>query len=252
MPARHCVDVLGVPVDRLTVPDLHDRILRFVREGRKATILHANVHAINLAHRHVWFATALRAADIVLCDGFGVMLGARLLRQNLPERITYAEWTWQLAAFCEREGLSMYLLGGRPEIAAAAAGKLLARFPALRIAGTHDGYFDKTPGGSQDAAVIAAVNGTRPDIVLVGFGMPLQEEWVSRHRDRIDAHVVLTVGAAFDYVSGTQRRAPQWMTSRGLEWLGRLAMEPRRLAARYLLGNPLFIYRVVRQRVRGG
>ena len=122
--------------------------------------------------------------------------------------------------------------------------------PCLRITGTHHGYFDKHAGSPDGSAVISTINGTRPDIVIVGFGMPIQERWVAENRGRIDAPVVLTGGAAFDYISGQLRRPPEWMTKRGLEWLGRLAIEPRRLARRYLLGNPRFMVRVMWARVR--
>lgn len=245
------VDVLGVPIDPLTVPALHERLLRFVRTGARATVLHANVHAINLAHRFPWFGERLRQADLVFCDGHGVRLGARLLGQHLPERITYAEWLWQFAAFCEAEGLSLYFLGARDGVAAGAADRLRARHPRLRIAGTHHGYFDMSSGSRGSRQVIEAINASRADIVIVGFGMPLQEDWVGRHRPAIAAPVVLTGGAVFDYVSGALRRPPRWMTTRGLEWLGRLLIEPRRLWTRYLLGNPLFMARLLRARLSG-
>ena len=248
--ARARVQLLGVPVDPVTVDELHDHLLRFVREKARATVLHANVHAINLAQRHPAFARSLRAADLVFCDGSGVMFGARLLRQHIPGRITYAEWLWELAALCERERLSLYLLGSRPGVADAAARRLCERFPGLRIAGAHHGYFDKDAASDGSTAIIASLNAAQPDILIVGFGMPNQELWVADHRHRIDASVVLTAGAAFDYVSGQLRRPPRWMTTHGLEWLGRLILEPRRLASRYLLGNPLFLWRVLRERMR--
>ncbi len=247
---RTRVDVLGVPVDSLTVSELHEHLLRFVRTGARATVLHANVHAVNLAARYPWFRDILRGADLVFCDGHGVMLGARLLRQRLPEKITYADWTWTLAALCAREGWSLYLLGGTPGVADAAARRLIRHAPRLRIAGTHHGYFDKHDASGENLAVIDAINAARPDLLIVGFGMPIQEQWVSSNRDRIDASVVLTGGAVFDYVSGRLRRPPRWMRVRGLEWLGRLLIEPRRLARRYVLGNPAFFARVVRERLR--
>ena len=247
-PAR--VHVLGVPVDPVTVDQLHDHLLQFVRGDRKATVLHVNVHAVNLAVDDGAFAAILSAADLVFCDGHGVMLGARLLGQRIPVKITYAEWTWHLAAMCEREDLSLYLLGSRPGVAEAAAARLRDRHLGLRIAGTHHGYFDHTAGGEASLDVIAQINAARPDLVLVGFGMPLQESWIAAHRGSIEAAVVLSAGAAFDYVSGQLRRPPRWMTGYGLEWLGRLLIEPRRLARRYLAGNPTFMLRVLRQRLR--
>jgi len=119
----------------------------------------------------------------------------------------------------------------------------------LRIVGTYHGYFDKTPGSPGNEAVIQAINAVKPNILIVGFGMPLQERWLMENWDRVEASVALTGGAVFDYVSGDLRRPPCWMTSHGLEWLGRLLIEPRRLWQRYLIGNPLFLWRVLKQRL---
>lgn len=247
---RQRVHVLGVPVDPLTVPELHQELLGFVRANARATVLHANVHAVNLAQRHRWFAEILDRADIVFCDGHGVMLGARILRQDLPEKITYADWMWELAALCAREGLSLYLLGGRPGVADAAARRMIERNPGLRIVGTGHGYFDKDDGATESMAVVDAINAARPDFLIVGFGMPIQERWVAGNRNRIEAPVVLTGGAVFDYVSGQLPRPPRWMRTRGFEWLGRLLIEPRRLTARYVLGNPEFLVRLLKARLR--
>jgi N-acetylglucosaminyldiphosphoundecaprenol N-acetyl-beta-D-mannosaminyltransferase len=244
--------VLGVPVDPVTVDELHAHIRRFVTADARATILHANVQAINLVWRHAWLARIFEEADLVFCDGAGVQMGARILGQHLPERITYADWLWRLAAWCRSEHLSLFLIGARPGVAALAADRLRECCPGLLIAGTHHGYFDKTPGSSESRTVVRELNAARPDIVIVGFGMPTQERWVHDHRRTIDAPVVLTGGAAFDYVSGQLRRAPAWMTRHGLGWMGRLLIEPRRLAGRYVLGNPLFLARVLRARVWRG
>ena len=244
------VDVLGVPVDALTVEELHQHLRRFIDRDSRATVLHANVHAINLACRHAWFAGVLRDADLVFCDGEGVRLGARILGERLPPRITYADWTWQLATWCRSTGTSLFLIGALPGVAAEAAARLVAHAPGLAIAGTHHGFFDKSHDSIATIGVIDVINRAKPDIVIVGFGMPVQEQWVHAHRHRIDAPVVLTGGAVFDYVSGRQRRAPMWMTRHGLEWLGRLVIEPGRLMGRYVGGNPLFLARVLRQRLR--
>jgi N-acetylglucosaminyldiphosphoundecaprenol N-acetyl-beta-D-mannosaminyltransferase len=102
----------------------------------------------------------------------------------------------------------------------------------------------------ENREVVARINRAVPDILLVGFGMPLQEKWIAENRAGLDASVIMTVGAAFDYLAGEVRRAPRWATTRGLEWLGRLLVEPHRLWRRYLIGNPLFFWRVFLQKLK--
>ncbi len=244
--------VLGVRVDPLTVEELHRRIEAFVRGDGHALVLNVNAHCLNLAYTHPWLRDFLNSAEIVFCDGAGVMLAARILGFRIPERITYADWMWKLAAFGASKEFTFFFLGAKPGVAERAAGRLKARFPALQVVGVHHGYFDKHPGSPENERVVEMINRARPNILVVGFGMPLQERWLMENWDRIQANVALTGGAVFDYVSGHLPRPPRWMTDRGLEWLGRLLIEPRRLWKRYVLGNPLFLLRVLQQRMGVG
>ena len=176
-------------------------------------------------------------------------MGARILGQHIPERITYADWMWQLAEFAAARGYSFYFLGAKPGIAQTAADRMIERFPELKIAGVRDGYFNKDNGHPDNEAVLADINAARPNILVVGMGMPMQERWLLDNWNRIDANIALTGGAVFDYISGDLKRAPTWMTDNGLEWLGRLLIEPRRLWQRYIVGNPVFLARVIRERL---
>jgi N-acetylglucosaminyldiphosphoundecaprenol N-acetyl-beta-D-mannosaminyltransferase len=242
------VSLLGVEVDALRLDQVLAAIEETVGARRRAIVAYANVHAINLAQELPWFRTFLNRCDIVFCDGFGVKWGARLLGARIPERFTPPDWLGRLAETASRRGWGVFLLGARPGVAERAAARLRERFPALRIVGAHHGYFDKAPDSQENAAVIGAIAAARPDLLIVGFGMPAQERWLLENWDRLDTSVALTVGAALDFVAGEVRRAARWMTDHGLEWLGRLLIEPRRLWRRYLVGNPLFLYRVLRQR----
>jgi N-acetylglucosaminyldiphosphoundecaprenol N-acetyl-beta-D-mannosaminyltransferase len=250
-PAVGDVNILGVEVSALTRRELHEHIATAVREGDRSLVLNVNAHGLNLAYRQAWLRDLLNRADLVFPDGYGVILAARILGRALPERITYADWMWQLAEFCHSRDLSLYLLGARPGVAEAAADQLVGRWPGLVVSGTQHGYFDKRHGSDENQAVVEAINRARPHLLVVAFGMPVQERWLLENWEAIQANVALTGGAAFDYVSGHLRRPPRLLTDRGLEWLGRLAIEPRRLWRRYLLGNPLFLWRVLRQRVGG-
>lgn len=241
--------ILGNKVHPLTTDTLHERIAGFIADAQHALVLNVNVHCLNLAFHDQTLRKFLNSADIVFCDGAGVVLGAKILGYTIPYRITYADWTWQLAEFAEPRGFTFFFLGAKPGVAEKAAGRLKERYPHLRIVGAHHGYFDKTLDSAENKAIIAAINAVNPNILLVGLGMPTQEKWLMENWSRIDANVALTGGAVFDYVSGELRRGPKWMTDHGLEWLARLLIEPRRLWKRYLFGNPLFFYRVLKQRL---
>lgn len=227
---------------------LHEKITFFISKNRKSTILHANVHGLNIAYEHPWFSKLLNSADIVFCDGAGVRLGAALLGDFMPARITYADWMWQLGEYVEANEHTLYFLGAEPGIAAKAAEKMKERYPNIQIVGTHHGYFDKRSDSRENKAVIQKINDVTPQILIVGFGMPLQEKWLFDNIDKLSINVALSGGAVFDYLSGNLSRAPKWMTKNGLEWLGRLMIEPRRLWKRYVIGNPIFIWRVFKQR----
>jgi N-acetylglucosaminyldiphosphoundecaprenol N-acetyl-beta-D-mannosaminyltransferase len=233
-------------VDSLTVTELNEAILELIRRRKHALVLNVNVHALNLAAERPWFADTLRQAEIVFCDGAGVRLAALLKGHRLPPRITYADWMWSLAEFASRHGLRLYFLGGRPGVAAQADKALRVCYPTLKIVGTHHGYFEKTAGSRESRTIIDEVNRANPDILVVGFGMPIQEEWLRDHWTMLQVPVALTGGAAFDYVSGTLRRPPKWMQLVGLEWLGRMLIEPKRLWRRYVVGIPLFMVRFIR------
>jgi N-acetylglucosaminyldiphosphoundecaprenol N-acetyl-beta-D-mannosaminyltransferase len=246
---RNSADILGIKVHLYDVPSLHRDIAAEIRNQGHALVLNVNVNCLNLAYNNDWLRSFINSAEIVFCDSAGVILGARILGYRIPQRITYADWIWQLAEFAEPRGFTFFLLGARPGVAREAAACIQERFPDLCIAGTHHGYFDKTPGSPENEAVIQRINAVRPNILVVSLGMPLQEHWLVENWERIEANVALTGGAVFDYVSGRLRRGPRWMTDHGLEWLARWIIEPRRLWKRYLIGNPVFLARVIKQRL---
>jgi N-acetylglucosaminyldiphosphoundecaprenol N-acetyl-beta-D-mannosaminyltransferase len=243
---RDGVSILGVTVQPWDEVRLIQEAVRRARSGSRSTISYANVHVLNLAWGNPDLLAILNAADLVYCDGAGVALGARLLGSRLPGRMTGADWIEPLCALCAREDISLYFLGGRPAVAARAAQTLCTRYPGLSVVGTHHGYL---AGSAVCRTAIAAVNEAAPHILLVGMGTPIQEKWIAAYRQQLDVPVVWAVGALFDFVVGVQPRGPRWMLDHSLEWLSRLWSDPRRLWRRYLVGNPLFILRVLRQRI---
>ena len=244
------INILGVRIDDLPVKMLVEQITSHARNREKAIISNVNIHAMNLAFELDDFRQFLNECEIVFCDGVGVKVGARILGQDLHYRYTPQDWIPLLCAECVANDLSMYFLGAREGIAKRAANKLQIAFPGLRILGTLHGHFDKSPRTEENRMVIRDINKQKPDILLVGFGMPIQEFWLRDNLSQIDTTITIPVGALFDYISGEIPRAPLWMTDNGLEWLGRLLIEPKRLWRRYLVGNPLFLWRVIKQRFK--
>jgi N-acetylglucosaminyldiphosphoundecaprenol N-acetyl-beta-D-mannosaminyltransferase len=238
--------IFEIGVDLARPDDLLRRITGWVGAGVGARrVMYVNAHVLNQSHQQPELRAALQSSDLVYCDGYGVRLAAKSLDVEIPHRMTGADWVWDLAALCAAREQSVYLLGSEPGVSAGAGERLAAAFSGLRIAGTHHGYFE--PGSEHDERVIEDINARRPDIVLVGMGSPKQELWVQRNAHRLDTDVVWTVGALFDYVSGRVPRAPSWLADNGLEWIFRLAIEPNRMWRRYLLGNPVFVSRVLAQ-----
>jgi N-acetylglucosaminyldiphosphoundecaprenol N-acetyl-beta-D-mannosaminyltransferase len=244
--ASHSSRIFDIPIDLGQPAELLRRITGWVGDGEPTRkVMYVNAHVLNQSQAMPELRAALEASDLVYCDGYGVRLAAKALDVEIPHRMTGADWIWDLAALCEASGQSLYLLGSEPEVSREAADRLNRWYPRLEVAGCHHGYFE--PGSAHDERVIEDINLRRPDIVLVGMGTPKQELWVDHNAERIGAGVVWTVGALFDYVSGRVPRAPAWLADNGLEWIFRLAIEPQRMWRRYLLGNPVFVSRVVTQ-----
>ena len=209
---------------------------------------YVNAHVLNQSFDDPELRRALHDVRPRLLRRLRRAPGGEAIGLPVPHRMTGADWIWGVAALCEAAGRSLYLLGSDPGASAEAAAELKRWYPSLRITGTHHGYFEL--GSPHDERVLEHIAEHKPDILLVGMGTPQQELWVERHFDEVDATVVWTVGALFDYVSGRIPRAPHWMADNGLEWIFRLAVEPRRMWRRYLLGNPAFLHRVLEERRR--
>jgi N-acetylglucosaminyldiphosphoundecaprenol N-acetyl-beta-D-mannosaminyltransferase len=242
------LDLMGIPVHPVGPPEILGFMGSVIAERTQAVILHVNVNGANLAIRHPSLMKAFNQTQMVFCDGDGIRWGLSILGYDPPPKTTYNVWLWTLAQWCVDRDASLYLLGAVPGVADQAAKNLVARLPRLRIAGTHHGFFPRE--GPENEAVLAMINEARPDVLLVCFGMPMQEHWVMANRERLATHVLLTGGASLDYAAGIARMTPRWMVRMQLEWLYRLLQEPIRLFGRYVIGNPVFMARVFLSRLR--
>jgi N-acetylglucosaminyldiphosphoundecaprenol N-acetyl-beta-D-mannosaminyltransferase len=242
------LDILGVRVDAVTKEEVEQEICRIIERKGHEYLANVNIHAINIAQRDTAFRRFLNLSPVVYCDGEGVRLAARLLGMNLPPRIVLTYWVWDLCALCAAKNFSVFLLGGSERSSKEAHRRLSERYPGLRL-GFHHGYFEKI--GPENDLVIEQVNGFQPDVLFVCFGMPLQEHWTERNFDRLRAKVMLFGGSTIEYTAGRKSVAPAWLSNNGGEWIYRLFQEPERLWKRYVLGNPVFLFRVLCQRFLG-
>jgi N-acetylglucosaminyldiphosphoundecaprenol N-acetyl-beta-D-mannosaminyltransferase len=236
-PQRRTIDLLGINIDVLDTDGLGRRILDFADRKEKRSVMYVNADCMLLARKNEKYRRVLNNCDLVYADGVGVVYGAKLWGHKLPGRSTAADFMPDFCRTFARKGLRIFFLGADHGVAREAAARLCREIPDLQVVGTHHGYF--TP--DQEKEVIAAVNAAEPDIVIIGFGAPYQELWISDNRDALNAAVVWGVGGLFDFLSGRTRRGPKWLLDNGFEWLCRLMTEPKRLWRRYLIGNTKFV-----------
>lgn len=229
--------LFNLPLIQATRSEAAYSIVDMAVSGEAITIQFINAHCVNLALRDESYRRALDHADMLLPDGSGIAIAARLAGEGLGENLNGTDLFPEICRHSARRGQAIYLLGGKPGIAAGAAGAMQQAFPQLRIAGTRHGFWT----AAEEDALIEEINGSGAAIVMVGLGVPLQEKWIARVRHRLTARVVMGVGGLFDYYSGAIPRAPLPIRKVGCEWAWRLLQEPRRLFARYVIGNPQFM-----------
>ena len=207
-------------------------------------VTYLNAHCSNLAARDAEYRAAVNRFGLVYADGQGVVWGSRALGAPVPERVNAGDFIPDFCRLCASEGIRLFLLGSYEGVPERAAQTWSKAAPGLTVAGTRHGFF--TP--EEEESVAAQINAARPNILIVGMSAPRQELWTLRWAQRLHVPVIWCVGALFEYFSDTRLRAPVWMRRAGLEWLFRLALEPRRLWRRYLVGNARFVWRVLRAR----
>jgi N-acetylglucosaminyldiphosphoundecaprenol N-acetyl-beta-D-mannosaminyltransferase len=244
------VDVLGVPLALTDYVRTMDWMDATIQTRGKGYICVAATHTVVATQDDPELRAAVQGASLVVPDGQPVVWAMNAFGHNLTHRVYGPDL---MAKYCERSALTgarMFLYGGRNQGALVQlALNLRRRFPGVQIVGGYAPPFRALSDEEVDA-VVAEINHARPDVVWVGIGVPKQEKWMAALRDRLDAPVLVGVGAAFDFHAGLVPQAPSWMQSAGLEWLYRLSKEPRRLWKRYLTYNPRFVLGFARQYAR--
>ncbi len=237
------ITLFGVAVDNLTLPETLDRIEQLIRSGGVHQHVVLNVDKIVRMERDAALRAAVLECDLINADGQPVVWVSRLFGQPLKERVTGIDLFEQLMERCAARGLRPYLLGAREAVVARAVAVLQARYPRLRLAGWRSGYWAE----GEEVAVVEHIRQARPDLLCVAMGSPRQELFLHRWKQQLELPFLMGVGGSFDVVAGVVRRAPLWMQRAGLEWLFRLAQEPRRLWRRYLVDDMAFFRLVWRE-----
>lgn len=239
------VDFLGTRLDCFTPANAVDELASRISRRERSRVYFVNAHCVNVARGDKNYRESLSRAELVLPDGSGVLLACRLLGIPVRHNLNGTDLVPSLLERAAAEHRTVFLVGGRPGVAARAARRLAERMADLRIVGHANGYLN----AEEEEDLIRHIAELKPDILLVGRGVPLQELWLDRHWDRLHVGLGLAVGGLIDFVAEVHPRAPRWMRSTGIEWSFRLAQEPRRLARRYLVGNVVFLADVARWRL---
>jgi len=242
---RERQDVIGAPIDVVYWGGAVATLLRWAAAGESRYVCACNVHSVVTAQSDSRLAASVRGADMVLPDGAPVAWLMRKAGYTAQQRVTGPDLMWRYFAAAAVYGESIFLYGGSISTLDRLSARIAAKFPGLRIVGTHSPPF-RPLTTEEDQAVVDMINASGATTVWVSLGCPKQEVWMAEHRDRVQS-VLVGVGAAFGFHAGVTRRAPLWMQRFALEWLHRLISEPRRLWLRYLSTNTVFVLAALRQ-----
>ena len=242
------IELLGVKITNISSIELNNAIFTSVNEGKlRQLVLNVNINAMNIAYKNEWFKEMLNSAFINFCDGDGVRLAARITKKVIREKITYNRWIWKFSEFCEKNQISYYLIGSKQYTVQNAVRVLSKKYPLLEVTGYHNGFFKD----QHDINLcLEEINKKKPNILIIGMGMPYQEKWLLKNKEKIHFNIALAGGAVFEYISGEAPMTPNIFYKLKLEWLYRFMNEPKRLFTRYFIGNPLFIFRVLLERFK--
>lgn len=237
-------NILGVAFDKLTRTDALKQVMAYLETDENHIVATPNPEIIMAAHEDDELNTILSQADLVLADGIGVIIGSKILKKTLTERVEGCDLVTNVLASIADQHHTAYFLGAKPGIAEEAKMNMMNTYPGLKIVGTHDGYFD----AQEEKVIVEELIQLKPDIILVGFGSPRQEQFMYRYKNTLNTKVMVGVGGSLDILAGHLKRAPKLYRKLGMEWLYRLFLEPSRIKRMSVI--PIFILKCMKERYK--
>lgn len=233
------VNILGVNVDMVTIPQATERIMGFFNEDRLHSVFTPNSEIIMQAYRDTEFADLLNSADLLTADGIGVVYASKILKKPISERAAGYDIAVKVLEKINYTDHKLFLFGGKPGVADIAKEKLLKKYTDLNIVGCRNGYFKE----EDEADIVRQINESGADILFVCLGAPKQEKWIDAHKNELNVKVAMGIGGSLDVFAGTAERAPEFFCKTGLEWFYRLCKEPWR--AKRMADLPKFAMTVI-------
>ena len=244
--APDLITILGIPINNVTMTEAIETIIAWLNEDDRSQVCFVNADCANIAYRNKAYLEVLRTARFSLSDGIGLKLAGKLLAREIKQNVNGTDLFPLLCEALSGTGKRLFLLGAKPEVPEDVRDWIKENYPGVMVSGCHHGYFSP----EEEPEVIDQIVKSGADLLLVAFGAPRQDTWINDHLGETGVKVAMGVGGLFDFYSGKTARAPQWMREMGMEWLYRFTQEPGRLWKRYFVGNGVFLYRVMLEKIR--
>lgn len=237
------IKIFGVEINNLTLKEAVKIVERFLKSDTLNTICTPNTEIVMAAKEDSKLKNIINENDLIIPDGIGLIYGSKMRKKPLKERVTGFDLSIKLLEIANEKGYSLFLLGGKEGVAKTAAENISIKYPNVKIAGVHHGYFKGSHNGynnhEDELNLVQMINSTKPDVIFVGLGFPKQEVWIAENRKRIHGKVIIGNGGTMDILAGNMKRAPKIFQKLGLEWFYRLIKEPSRIRRQIAL--PKFI-----------
>jgi N-acetylglucosaminyldiphosphoundecaprenol N-acetyl-beta-D-mannosaminyltransferase len=235
------IKMFDVDFNVTTTEDTSKYLSESIRKGIKIFIQTVNVDHLILMRSDRYFKEIVESADIVTCDGMPIVWTSKIKRTPLPERVTGADLTVDLFKKSNEYGFKIFILGAAPGVAEKAANEVKRKYQGANITGVYSPSSEELYNEDASRNICNIINDSETNILLMALGTPKQEKWYYQHKNKLNVNVVIGVGAAIDFIAGTQKRAPVWLRKIGLEWFYRLLLNPKRMFSRYIVRDSKFI-----------